>query len=283
MSSANCRTARACTPSRATCSACSARCRARALSGGICRPMLSRPMPASVSCATRWRWSVDTRFAIYAHRSGVTFARGVGPGRLRETPRCSEFLRASLHARAAHRRRRACHRIARRIVRCRRRRRDRAGSLRDFPRDAGARRRAHAALRRHVARDHHPDLDPFVSCASRKKRDLPVDILRQWAVPVDGRRADRRGDRRLRPGVDFQDRLCGDRALDRGEIPVRKRELEARRSIAGSVPDECLWPHHRALFGADGRRRRVGVERRSSSSTASRSMPRSALPPASAF
>ena len=48
--------ARACMPSPAICSACSARCRARAPSAGIWRPRRSSPAPARRSWLMRWRW-----------------------------------------------------------------------------------------------------------------------------------------------------------------------------------------------------------------------------------
>ena len=60
--------------------------------------------------------------------------------------------------------------------------------------------------------------------AHRAKRDLPVEILRQWALPVTVGVLIGGVIAAFAPACHFQDRFRRDRAVDRREIPVRKRD-----------------------------------------------------------
>ena len=168
--------------------------------------------------------------------------------------------RAAL-ARAGHRRRRRHYRIARRPVRHRRRRGHRAGALRGVPHPRCARRGAHAALRRHLARDHPADHDPVLSHPSRQGAGGSRSAAAVGA-PGGARRRLRCGDRVFRAGCRVQDCLRGDRNFHRDEISVCRRPLESRYRAARPGADAALRLHHRAHQLADGGERRLALQHR---------------------
>ena len=96
--------------------------------------------------------------------------------------------------------------------------------------------------------------------AHRARRDLPVEILRAWALPVTAGVVIGGVIAAFAPGAIFKIAFVVIALLIGAKFLFGRETLEARRYPAGPVPDECLRPHHRALFGADGGRRRIGVD-----------------------
>ena len=150
-------------------------------------------------------------------------------------------------------------RISRRRIRHRRRRDPGAGVLRMLPPCRRAARGADAAVHRHLAGDHHPDLDQFVSRPSFSRRGG-----HGGAAGLGGagglRRHPRQRDRALRAGAAVQI-SCSSRWRGRprhGCCSAAIRGGSATRCRA--VPDEGLWRLRRAALDPDGRRRRTVFE-----------------------
>src|SRR6266404_2142869 len=122
-----------------------------------------------------------------------------------------------------------------------------------------AARGAHAAVRRHFARHHHPDVDPLLSRPSRPRRGGYGD--RQGVVAAGaGRRGRRQRHRALRAGAAFQDRVRRHGVDGRGAPAARARDLEVRRGSSAGSANENLWLPCRASVDADGHRRRAVFE-----------------------
>src|SRR5579871_1101231 len=118
---------------------------------------------------------------------------------------------------------------------------------------------ADAALRRHVAGGHHPDLDPLLPGALRPRCGRHDN--RQAVVADDSGRRHRRQHRRaLCAGAAVQDRLCGGRLLRRGPAVVCGRGLQVRQRPAEGAADEALWLRDRHPLHPDGDRRRAVLE-----------------------
>ncbi len=110
----------------------------------------------------------------------------------------------------------------------------RAGALRGVPRARRARRGAHAALRRHLARDHRADHDPLLR-AHIAQGVAAVDGCRAALGAAGDRRRVRRArrSRRSRHPAVFKLAFVLFCRVDRRQAAVRQRHLADRRRLAG--------------------------------------------------
>ena len=140
-------------------------------------------------------------------------------------------------------------RVLRGHFRHRRRRDPGAGVLRMLPARWRAAGGADAALHRHLARHHHPDLDPLVSGALRPWRGRSGHP--QAVVGADRHWRDRRQRHRaLRAGAAVQDRVRDGRMVRRRAAAAGARRLEARRQD----PDRAVDARSMASLSGCSRR-----------------------------
>ena len=176
--------------------------------------------------------------------------------------RMPKDMMAGLDPKETHRTRPAADRGRRvvgvhgRRVRHRRRRDPGAGVLRMLSPRRRAAGSADAALHRHFAGDHHPDLAVLVSRplqAGRGRHGHP-----QAMVAADrAGRPRRQRHRALRAGAAVQDRLRDGGVVGRRPAAAGARRLETRRRSADRPPDARLWLLRRTAVDPDGRRRRA--------------------------
>ena len=176
------------------------------------------------------------------------------PHRPMERPDVRRAGRRTRHPRPCHRRRRRLHRGSRRDVRHRRRRRHRPRALRGVPRARRLRGDTHAALHRHLARDHRPHHLSVLLHPPRRGHRPP----RCGAAVDDPRHRRGRHRRRARgrcAGVAIQGRVRGHRWSDCRQAPVRRRALAAGQEPSRPRADAVLRLSGRAVLVADGRER----------------------------